>query len=87
MYTTNFQVFYNPYKNPNNPFGDTTSVFDFISCWKAPEGNKGESYFTFFSSGESLNLSVISECFYPTLTHSHVMMPITYTYVRMYIVV
>ena len=46
------QVFYNPYKNPNNPFGDTVSVYDFISCWKAPEGNKNESYLTFYSSGK-----------------------------------
>ena len=45
-------MFYNPYKNPNNPFGDTLSVFDFISCWKAPDGNKNESYLTFYSSGK-----------------------------------
>ena len=45
-------MFYNPYKNPNNPFGDTVSVFDFISCWKAPDGNKNESYLTFYSSGK-----------------------------------
>ena len=33
-------MFYNPYDNPENPFGDSQSVYDFISCWKAPEGNK-----------------------------------------------
>ena len=46
-------MFYNPNKNPNNPFGDTVSVFDFISCWKAPDGNRNESYLTFYSSGKS----------------------------------
>lgn len=45
------EVFYNPYDNPDNPFGDATSVYEFISCWKAPNGNKAESYFTFFSPG------------------------------------
>ncbi len=46
------QVFYNPYDNPENPFGDAASVYDFISCWKAPQGNKEDSYLTFFSSGK-----------------------------------
>merc|ERR1712165_297141 len=48
------EVFYNPFDNPENPFGDSKSVFDFISCWKTPYedmGNKGGSYLTFFSSG------------------------------------
>ena len=48
------EVFYNPFGNPENPFGDSKSVFDFISCWKTPDedmGNKGGSYLTFFSSG------------------------------------
>merc|ERR1719410_1399432 len=48
------EVFYNPFDNPENPFGDSQSVFDFISCWKTPDedmGNKGGSYLTFFSSG------------------------------------
>merc|ERR1740123_2588482 len=48
------EVFYNPFSNPENPFGDSKSVFDFISCWKTPDddvGNKGGSYLTFFSSG------------------------------------
>merc|ERR1740128_557828 len=48
------EVFYNPFDNPENPFGDSKSVFDFISCWKTPDedmGNKGGSYLTFFSSG------------------------------------
>merc|ERR1719270_1530329 len=47
------EVFYNPFNNPENPFGDSESVFDFISCWKTPDedmGNKGGSYLTFFSS-------------------------------------
>jgi len=48
------EVFYNPFDNPENPFGSSESVFEFISCWRAPEekmGNKGGSYLTFFSSG------------------------------------
>merc|ERR1712241_307065 len=48
------EVFYNPFSNPENPFGDSKSVFDFISCWKTPDedmGNKGGSYLPFFSSG------------------------------------
>ena len=58
-----FQVFYNPYKNPNNPFGDTVSVFDFISCWKAPDGNKNESYLTFYSSGKLLAIKLkVTRC-------------------------
>jgi hypothetical protein len=46
-----FQVFYNPYNNERNPFGDSKTVFDYISCWKAPEGNSHNSYLTFFSTG------------------------------------
>jgi hypothetical protein len=46
------EVFYNPFENPENPFGDSESVFNFISCWKAPEGNYENSYFTFWSSGK-----------------------------------
>jgi len=48
------EVFYNPFNNPENPFGSAKSVYDFISCWKTPDedmGNKGGSYLTFFSSG------------------------------------
>merc|ERR1712184_223258 len=48
------EVFFNPFEHVNNPFGDSKSVFDFISCWKTPDedmGNKGGSYLTFFSSG------------------------------------
>jgi len=48
------EVFYNPFGNPENPFGSSEKLFDYISCWKAPEGsvgNKGGSYLTFFSSG------------------------------------
>merc|ERR1711988_1847353 len=48
------EVFYNPSNNPENPFGSSEAVFDFISCWKTPDedmGNKGGSYLTFFSSG------------------------------------
>jgi hypothetical protein len=47
-------VFYNPYGNPENPFGSAESVYDFISCWRAPGGHLGntrESYLTFFSPG------------------------------------
>ena len=50
-------MFYNPYNNPDNPFGSTEAVFDFISCWKTPSkdiGNRGGSYLTFFSSGRSI---------------------------------
>jgi len=45
------EVFYNPFNNPDNPFGSSANVFDFISCWKAPEGNREDSYLTFYSSG------------------------------------
>jgi len=48
------EVFYNPFENPENPFGSSEAVYDFIACWKAPQetmGNKGGSYLTFFSSG------------------------------------
>merc|ERR1711988_477957 len=48
------EVFYNPSNNPENPFGSSEAVFDYISCWKTPDeemGNKGGSYLTFFSSG------------------------------------
>merc|ERR1712110_579973 len=41
------EVFYNPFKNPENPFGSSESVFEFIACWKTPNddiGNKGQSY-------------------------------------------
>ena len=49
-------MFYNPFGHENNPFGDSESIFEFIACWKAPDaamGNKGGSYLTFFSSGET----------------------------------
>merc|ERR1711962_386600 len=45
------EVFYNPFGNPDNPFGSSANVFDFISCWKAPDGNREDSYLTFYSSG------------------------------------
>jgi Na+/proline symporter len=48
------EVFYNPTDNPENPFGSSEKVYEYITCWKAPEGemgNKGGSYLTFFSSG------------------------------------
>jgi hypothetical protein len=48
------EVFYNPFGNPENPFGSAEAVYDFISCWKSEEGesgNKGGSYLTFYSSG------------------------------------
>ena len=44
------EVFYNPFNNPENPFGSSESVLEFISCWKAPEeamGNSDGSYLTF----------------------------------------
>ena len=51
------EVFYNPFDNPDNPFGSSQKVYEFISCWKAPEdsngtGNRDGSYLTFFSPGE-----------------------------------
>ena len=46
------EVFYNPYNNPDNPFGNATRLYEFISCWKAPNGNRDESYLTFFSPGK-----------------------------------
>lgn len=49
-----FQVFYNPFDNPENPFGSAEAVYDFISCWKSEEGETGNqdgSYLTFYSSG------------------------------------
>jgi len=48
------EVFYNPFDNPENPFGSSEKVYQFISCWRSPEGaigNRGGSYLTFFSSG------------------------------------
>ena len=47
------EVFYNPSGNPDNPFGSSDAIYEFISCWKSPEdgGNKGGSYLTFFSPG------------------------------------
>ena len=47
------EVFYNPSNNPDNPFGSSDDIYEFIACWKSPEdgGNKGGSYLTFFSPG------------------------------------
>merc|ERR1712223_2295685 len=45
------EVFYNPFNNPENPFGGHQQLYDLISCWKAPNGNRDESYLTFFSPG------------------------------------
>jgi len=48
------EVFYNPFKTAENPFGSSESVFEFIACWKTPNedvGNHEQSYLTFFSSG------------------------------------
>merc|ERR1711923_190280 len=49
------EVFYNPFDNPDNPFGSSKRVYEFVSCWKAPSenglGNREESYLTFFSPG------------------------------------
>ena len=46
------EVFYNPFKNPENPFGNANRLYEFISCWKAPNGTRDESYLTFFSPVE-----------------------------------
>ena len=48
------EVFYNPFQNPENPFGSHGNLFEYISCWKAPNGNRDESYLTFYSPGETL---------------------------------
>jgi Na+/proline symporter len=45
------EVFYNPYDNPDNPFGSSGAIYEFVACWKAPEGNSQNSYMTFYSSG------------------------------------
>merc|ERR1712223_1351647 len=45
------EVFYNPFNNPENPFGGHQQLYDLISCWKAPNGNRDESYLTFYSPG------------------------------------
>ena len=45
------EVFYNPFNNPENPFGGAGILYDYISCWKAPNGNRDESYLTFYSPG------------------------------------
>ena len=49
------EVFYNPSENPDNPFGSSQEIYEFISCWKSPPdnsgGNKAGSYLTFFSPG------------------------------------
>ena len=49
------EVFYNPSQNPDNPFGSSDKIYEFISCWRSPEdsgsGNRGGSYLTFFSPG------------------------------------
>ena len=58
------EVFYNPFQNPENPFGDATKLYDFISCWKAPNGNRDESYLTFFSPGAN-SFSFVSPFFSP----------------------
>merc|ERR1712018_830408 len=42
------EVFYNPFDNPENPFGGHQQLYDLISCWKAPNGNRDESYLTFY---------------------------------------
>jgi Na+/proline symporter len=47
------EVFYNPYKNPDNPFGSSAALYDFLNCTRAPEerGNRQHSYATFYSQG------------------------------------
>ena len=44
------EIFYNPYGNANNPFGSSTSIYQFVTCWKAPDSNAENSYMTFYSS-------------------------------------
>ena len=45
------EVFYNPYENPDNPFGGSYQLYEFITCWEAPEGNRDYNYMTFYSTG------------------------------------
>ena len=48
------EVFYNPSNNPDNPFGSSDDIYQFIACWRSPTedgGNRGGSYLTFFSPG------------------------------------
>ena len=63
------EVFYNPFDNPENPFGSSEKVYQFISCWRSPEGaigNRGGSYLTFFSSGNIFHK--LKPHFRPTLS-------------------
>ena len=60
------EVFYNPYDNPDNPFGNATRLYEFISCWKAPNGNRDESYLTFFSPGKYYCFDLILKIHYST---------------------
>ena len=46
------KVYYNPYGHENNPFGSSKALYNYLSCWEAPDGNKDNSYLTFFSSGK-----------------------------------
>merc|ERR1711936_1206588 len=41
------EVFYNPFDNPENPFGSSDNIYELISCWREDEGNRGGSYLTF----------------------------------------
>ena len=46
------EVFYNPSNNPDNPFGSSNDIYEFVACWKVPnDSNRGGSYLTFFSPG------------------------------------
>ena len=67
------EVFYNPFNNPENPFGGHQQLYDLISCWKAPNGNRDESYLTFYSPGiltfkKKLFISKITFFFLPNYT-------------------
>ncbi|XP_037079202.1 urea-proton symporter DUR3-like [Pollicipes pollicipes] len=45
------EVYYNPNDNPDNPFGSSDRLFEFVSCMRAPDGNQDHSFLTFLSQG------------------------------------
>ena len=51
MIVFTLEIFYNPFANEKNPFGSASKVFQFVSCWPAPEGNAENSWLTFYSTG------------------------------------
>ena len=44
------EVFYNPYENEKNPFGGSDTLYDYINCMEAPEGNREYNFMTFYST-------------------------------------